>query len=262
MQQKGFTEEAERRRTTEKPVIKDGRRASSRCCSLPFLSSKGKERSMGKYTKEQAIAKVVSCAEKYRDELENRKLLLVCQDKHKNITYQEFSFYGRNYLHLSGLKVKRNKENDELSASNFYFKCLNHKLSPKDVEFASDGTTCMKLDVLPALITKNLSARMMGDYNSAKPKLYTEKLAGNVKGCMGFREDASTGNYVPDTVLNEDIRNYIQNQTRVIAVFRTSPQSVVFDEITYVAKDMDLSMIQFPKEYQQVLKAINVDKNL
>ncbi len=109
---------------------------------------------MGKYTKEQAIAKVVSCAETYRNELENRKLLLVCQDKHRNITYQEFSFYGRNFLHLTGLKVKRDIENDELSALNFYSKCLNHKLSPKDFEFASDGTTCMKLDVLPALITK------------------------------------------------------------------------------------------------------------
>lgn len=209
---------------------------------------------MGKYTKEQAIRRVVSCAKMYRDELENRKLLLVCQDKHKNTTYQEFSFYGRNYLHLTGLKVKRDIENDELSALNFYSKCLNHKLSPKDFEFASDGTTCMKLDVLPALITKNLSARMLGDYNSAKPKLYTEKLAGNVKGCMGFREDDVTGNYVPDTVLNADIRDYIQNPTRVIAVFRTEPQSTIFEEITYVAKNIDLAMIKFPEEYQQVLK--------
>lgn len=211
---------------------------------------------MGKYTKEQAIAKVVACAEKYRNELENRKLLLVCQNKHRDITYQEFSFYGRNYLHLTGLKVKSDLKNDELSALNFYSKCLNHKLSPRDFEFASDGTTYMKLDVLPALITKNLSARMLGDYNSAKPKLYTEKLAGNVKGCMGFREDKITGYYVPDTVLNEDIRNYIQNQARVIAVLRTKPKSRIFEDITYVAKDVDITMIPFPKEYQQVLEII------
>lgn len=205
---------------------------------------------MSRYTKEKAISIVVACAETYRDELENRTLLFICQDKHKNMTYQEVSFYGRNFLHLTGLKVRKGKPDDELSASNFYSKCLSHKLSPKDFEFSRDGTTFLKLDVLPALVTKNLSVRMIGDYNSAKPKLYTEKLAGNVKACMGFRADAQTGAYVPDTVLNEDIRNYISNQARVIAVLRTRKKATMFDEITYLAKGVDLSSIQFPAEYQ------------
>ena len=211
---------------------------------------------MSRYTKEQAISIVVSCAEKFRDELENRTLLFICQDKHKKITYQEFSFYGRNYLHLTGLKVRKNTPSDEITASDFYSKCLSHRLSPRDFEFSHDGTTFMKLDILPTLITKNISARMIGDYNSTKPRLYTEKLAGNVKACMGFRTDAVTGNYVPDTVLNEDIRNYTRKQVRVIAVLRTTPNSILFDEITYVAKDIDLTAIIFPERYQYLADII------
>lgn len=202
------------------------------------------------YTKKQAISVIVSCAKKYHDELENRSLLLVCQDKHKNIKYQEVSFYKRNFMHLTGVKVKKGKADDEITASNFYEKCLSHSLSPSDFEVAPDGTTFMKLDVLPTLITKNISAQMIGDYNSPKPKLYTEKLAGNVKACMGFRTDDVTGNYIPDTVLNEDIRSHIVNPARVIAVFRTAPSENDFIEITYIAKGIDLAAIIFPEPYQ------------
>lgn len=212
---------------------------------------------MAKYTKQQAISVVVSCAEKYRDELENRTLLLVCQDKHKNIAYQELSFYRRNFLHLTGLKVRKGNPADEITASNFYSKCLSHSLSPADFEFDPKGTTFLKLDVLPKLISKNISAQMIGDYNSPKPKLYTEKLAGNVKACMGFRADVLTGNYVPDTVLNEDVRNHIVNQARVIAVFRTAPNETLFNEKTYNAKDVDLTTITFPEHYQYIKDLVN-----
>ena len=36
--------------------------------------------------------------------------------------------------------------------------------------------------------------------------LVAEKLAGGVKGCMGFVLDEETGYYTPNTVLNFDIR--------------------------------------------------------
>ncbi len=82
-----------------------------------------------------------------------------------------------NFLHLTGLKVKKHKYNadgientndsdDTISAKEFYEKCLAHRLSASDFEFARDGTTPLKLDVLPRLISKNLSATMIGDYNS------------------------------------------------------------------------------------------------
>ena len=66
---------------------------------------------MGQYTKESAISIVVSCAEQYRDQLANRNLLFICQDKHKKVSAIEFSFDASNFLHLTGLKVKKRKYN-------------------------------------------------------------------------------------------------------------------------------------------------------
>lgn len=100
-----------------------------------------------KYSKKQAIKIITDCAEKYKNELADKTLLFVCCDKHNNVICHEFSFYSWNYMHLTGVKTKFQYENREkhLSATDFYNKCLSHKLSPSDFDFSEDGTTHMKL---------------------------------------------------------------------------------------------------------------------
>lgn len=214
-----------------------------------------------RYTKKEAISIVVSCAEAYRNELEGRSILLLCTDKHKNLIDVEFTFAAENYLHLTGLKVKGRYPNtegaeptegvEELTAKDFYRRCLAHKLSANDFEMAEDGTTDMKLDVLPSLICKNLSASMVGDFNGQKPKLVTDKLAGGVKACIGFVKDGS-GVFVPNTVLKEDIRFLINGALRVVAVLRKRTNEQAYEEITYVAKKVDWERIS-PPEYLKAL---------
>lgn len=210
---------------------------------------------MGQYSKEEAIAIVVKCAEQYRDNLVKKNLLFICQDKHKEIHTIEFSFDASNFLHLTGLKIKKRKGQDKpISAKAFYERCLAHKLSSDDFEFAQDGTTQLKLDILPRLISKNLSATMIGDYNSRNPKLVTDKLAGNTLACMGFVSTKPSGRFVPNTVLRMDIRNYVRNQSRVIAVYRKPTDSKKYEEITYLAKKVDWENIIFPDEYNYLPK--------
>ena len=122
---------------------------------------------MKKFTKDEAIKIVVQCAQAYQKELDGKSLLFLCTDKHKRVFPFEFSFYGNNYLHLTGLKTPKGADGESagLFANNFYQKCLDHKLSPADFEFSEDGTTHMKLEVLPTVIFKNLQAKMIGDYN-------------------------------------------------------------------------------------------------
>ena len=136
---------------------------------------------MKKFTKDEAIKIVAQCAQAYQKELDGKSLLFLCTDKHKRVFPFEFSFYGNNYLHLTGLKAPKGADGESagLFANDFYQKCLDHKLSPADFEFSEDGTTHMKLEVLPTVISKNLQAKMIGDYNSSKPRLYTEKVAGS-----------------------------------------------------------------------------------
>jgi len=164
---------------------------------------------MRKYTKESAIKVIVSCAEKYKEELSGRMLLFICENKPDQISCFEFTFNDCNFMHLTGLKVKRRDsgitdEKDELAAVDFYQRCLTHKLSSFDFEFSKDGTTHMKLDVLPFVLNKNLSAKMIGEYNSSKPRLYTERLAGGTSACVGFVTDSISRLYVPNTILKED----------------------------------------------------------
>lgn len=70
---------------------------------------------------------------------------------------------------------------------NFIKNVINHKLRLVDIDFKTDGTTEQKVKVLRNVVMIELTSRMIGDYIGAgKISLYTEKLAGNTTGCLGF----------------------------------------------------------------------------
>lgn len=216
---------------------------------------------MGHYTKEKAISIVTSCAKAYQENLVDKSLLFVCSDKHSNISCIEFTFDSSNFLHLTGLKPKafitESGEEHTLNSTEFYNKCLDRKLRTTEFDFATDGTTPLKLDVLPSLINKCLSAKMIGDYNSPNPKLYTEKLVGNISACMGFIQTNNTGRYVPNTVLKVDMRNYTRGTTKVIAVFRKSKNENIYSERTYISKNTDWSSIKCPEQFSYLNNSDN-----
>lgn len=209
---------------------------------------------MGSYSKEQAISIVVGCAEKYRDNLMNRSLLIAHSDKHKNLECIELTFDASNFMHLTGLKL------NGITADDFYDKCLSHRLSIDDFEFSNDGTTSLKLDVLPSVMTKKLSANMIGDYNSSNPKLYTEKLVGGEKACMGFVQSGARKRYVPNTLLKFDIRDISSNTRRIVAVFRKPRQQSNYEEITYRAKNFDWNAATLPGDYAYLNDILNVNQ--
>lgn len=208
---------------------------------------------MAKHTKADAIRIVTSCAERYQKELADKTLLFVCADKHRRLSCFAFSFYPWNFMHLTGLKPSQ-RAGKVLTANDFYHRCLAHKLSPQDFEFSKDGTTAQKLDVLPSVICKDLSANMIGEYHSSKPKLYTEKLAGGTKACVGFVRDDLTDGYVPNTVLKEDIRNHVAHYVRVVAVYRKPTGVPQYQELVFKAKKFDWAGIVYPEEYAYLTK--------
>lgn len=168
-------------------------------------------------------------------------------------------------MHLTGLKpahrIPTTTEfqssrviNDKLTASDFYKRCLAHKLSKDDFVFSADGTTSMKLDVLPFIICKNLSANMIGNFNSPHPKLYTEKVAGGTKAYIGFIMDKISKEYVPNTVVKEDIRKNVTDYVRVIAVYRKEYNEKVYKERVYITKKFDWSGIEFPPDFSYLAK--------
>lgn len=98
--------------------------------------------------KEAAIKIITSCAKIYKENLENKNLLFIFGDL-QTPEYFEALFLPRNFLHLTGVKLI---ESRIFSSKDFYNRCLNGKLSPNDFSMAQDGTTEMKLYVLPKIM--------------------------------------------------------------------------------------------------------------
>ena len=203
--------------------------------------------------KREALKILFQCADQYHKNFENRNLLLICANSSMNkVIAVEMQFESKNFLHLTGVKFKEGKR---LPPDTFYTRCLARRLTLDDFELAEDGTTEQKLSVLlPIVSSASLSANMIGDYNARRPALFTEKLVGGVRACVGFVYDKSRECYVPNTVLNIDMRDNISNRSRIIIAYRKNRKDEQYFEVVYEAKKIEWSKIKFPKEYEYLSK--------
>lgn len=190
--------------------------------------------------KAEALDIVFNCVQLYKNNLVNKKFLFISFDK-QNYNYIEVLFQKSNYLHLTGLELK-----NKISASSFYDRCIRKRLSINDFEFKENGTAELKLSVLSQLMNINKVAKMIGNYNNSKPKLYTEKLTGNVHACMGLVKDGEC--YYPNTGLRQDTRDLIKDQGRIIAIFYKTFSEKIYSNSTYIAKGIDLKSVKLPKD--------------
>ena len=120
-----------------------------------------------------------------------------------------------------------------------------------DFWFSGDGTTTLKLQVLPFVLAKNLNANSFGNFGGNSIRLYTEKLAGGVKGCIGVVKDALPEHGVPNPLLNEDIRKISKNQMRIIDIYRKNISEEESREIVYKAKKIEWYKIVYPAFLEQ-----------
>jgi hypothetical protein len=156
--------------------------------------------------------------------------------------YIETYFTRANFLHLTGVNTK-------LSPGQFFNQCLNNALNTDDFEFRKDGTTALKLQMLPHILKPKQHYKMIGEYGGNKHFLQKDKLVGGAHACLGF---VKSGNfYVPNTALQEDIRNITRGNARIVLILEKELSNAKYSEITYIAKNVDAA---------GVIKAINSDK--
>ena len=96
---------------------------------------------------------------------------------------------------------------------------VNKRLTENDFSFAKDGSTGQKLDILERMMLIKKNVTMMGEFTDRGPKLYTEKAAGNICGCIGFVKDKNTKLNVPNTLLKKDIRDVTAQPTYKVFAF-------------------------------------------
>lgn len=126
--------------------------------------------------KEKAIRIITSCAKEYHKNLEGRNLLFI-YGTFKEPEYFEAAFSPENFCHLTGVERTAG-----YSAEQFYQRCLHGKLNPSHFELRKNGTTEMKLSVLPRLMNIDRTATMVGVYDNSKTFLITDKACRRCKG--------------------------------------------------------------------------------
>lgn len=173
--------------------------------------------------KRRAIQIMTKAAQLYKENLEDQKVLFLyglprevkkqLQEKGKilsSVQGYEVAFHRYNFLHLTGVRLNKKTT---ASAIHFYQKCLDKRLTENDFSFAKDGSTGQKLDILERMMLIKKNVTMIGEFTDRGPKLFTEKAAGNVCGCIGFVQDKNTKLNVPNTLLKKDIRDVTAQPT-------------------------------------------------
>lgn len=220
--------------------------------------------------KRRAIQIMTKAAELYRANLEDQKVLFLyalpseikkeLQTEEKillSIKGYEVAFHRYNFLHLTGVKLNKS---ETVSAIHFYEKCLDKRLTEHDFFLAKDGSTGQKLDILERMMSIKKNVTMIGEFTDRGPKLFTEKAAGNVCGCIGFVKDRNTELNVPNTLLKKDIRDVIaQPAYKVFAVISkhyTEDRYSVFEKLD---KSISISQHCFPVEIENLIQRKHQD---
>lgn len=197
---------------------------------------------------------VLSSAKSYSQNLENRNMLFLFNDENKQPHCFEVVFEPRHFHHLTGTKIV----NPNIKSSvEFYDMCLRNNLSENDFILAPDGTTPLKIAILPSLMQIHKMAKMIGEYNDCKPKLYTEKLAGSTVGCMGFVKDEGKY-YVPNTILQEDIRDVTIKANKLLAIYSKGIKEDQYSHLCYVAKGIPVDNIMMPADIREKIDIENL----
>lgn len=215
--------------------------------------------------KRRAIQTITKAAELYRNNLEDQKVLFLygipsnvkkqLQAKEKilsSIQGYEVAFHRYNFLHLTGVRLNKN---GVASAIHFYQKCLDKRLTENDFSFAKDGSTGQKLDILENMMHIKKNVAMIGEFTDRGPKLFAERVAGNVCGCIGFVQDRNTKLNVPNTLLKKDIRDVTaQPIYKVFAIISKHYTDDKYSYLTKVDKSMDMKECYFAEEIEKLIE--------
>ena len=111
-------------------------------------------------SKERAVGIIHASAVSYDTNLSGRNVMFVTAGGGIPDCY-EMLFMPQNFLHLTGMRTNLNSEA-------FYRAALNKGLSPSSIEYDPGGTSEIKLEILPRIMTIHKTARMIGAYNNSR----------------------------------------------------------------------------------------------
>lgn len=191
-------------------------------------------------------------AQRYQEHLLGKSMLVIGQNpRAKGYTYAEVAFLSRHFMHLTGCK------GIDMPSDSFFTLCLGKRLGPE--QFTTVPETQMKLRVLPMLCNLAKEAKMMGDFNGIGNYLYTETIAGGIKGCMGFVREEGSQFLSPNTVLEQDLRQLVKECWQVMAIYEKQIEDTLYPtRPKYLAKALKshANKLVWPKEIAEKIERI------
>lgn len=193
-----------------------------------------------KYTKEQALKIVTTCAREYDKALKNHRFLLAYMEGDV-LKYTIVLFRTHNYLHLTGLKIPYitvgTERKPKFNSKEFYNKCLTSRLSVNDFEFDEVGNCHLKLSVLHMVPTMFYNHNLIGDFLRIGQYVEADYFIGmpNKDVSLGFRSQPLNYDY-PVTLYKQDIKQLTTATHKIIGIWRLDYDRSV---VTYLAKEQN-----------------------
>lgn len=205
------------------------------------------EKTLKRYTKEEAIRILNSAAKEYQSKMSGRFFVIIYYDKvREKILYKKIKFTKGNFKHLTGVKYM-----DNVQSGDFLKLCLNGKLSPEKIIFRNDGFTELKLSVLPYLSSLFYNPFWIGDSINNDITINADYFTGD-KTCrvsLGFR---SSKDDFPVSLKCQSIRETVKKENDVLIVYTRKIGNDGQWEAVYKSKDFSEEMLKKETIYKEL----------
>lgn len=212
-----------------------------------------------KFTKEEAVNKVISNSKEYQKILADKDFIVLYKDKDTNrIESLELIFRPSNYQHLTGLLLLDLDGNIKKYCSmEFYHKCISGLLTKDEIQFKNNITTNMKLDCLDILMSFTKISKISGEYDKSRGILLEgDYLIGGIHGFYTISKNGEEETYYPRSVIKGDIRKYSVTNNQVLAILSSHYKNKDNYEVEYIAKGVKLENLTIPKEIKGKINSI------
>lgn len=173
----------------------------------------------------------------------DKNMLIIYKDDSNAYKSVETIAYRGNYCHLTGVETS-------LSSNEFFERAKNSKLSNGDYKITETGEAVKKLSVMEEAMEFTHNAKMTGYFSPISSKhLYTEMIVGNVRFALGFVKDEKTSGkyYVPNTLLNGDVKNFVGRAYPIEAIFEKSVGEDLYSNLVHISKKhKDTGILSLP----------------
>ena len=171
---------------------------------------------------------IINAAKQYENVLNKRHFCIVFKKK-DTFELVEVAFQDINFLHLTGVKTK-------LSAKVFYSAALSGKLSLKDIAMDSNGTTQLKMQVLPFLHELLFNNCMIGDFINSGIYIKSDYFVGDTKAFLSLGFIKGKKKDIPVTLYKENVKRLSKPIYKVLAIFIKRSDQKKYKECTYISK--------------------------